>query len=151
MKNNALQYTFRVWITSIIISPFLFVLILMVKQLFTIRELLDDGTRLVGMYILLVVLQLLFSFVTWLVFLLLVNLVSLIPIPRLLIRLLIFSIGILLTIGTFMALDSFIGSLSDRDSLINLVYANCAGIGWGVWYYKLDIKAKEQNITAEEI
>jgi len=123
----------------------------MVKQLFTIRELLDDGTRLVGMYILLVVLQLLFSFVTWLVFLLLVNLVSLIPIPRLLIRLLIFSIGILLTIGTFMALDSFIGSLSDRDSLINLVYANCAGIGWGVWYYKLDIKAKEQNITAEEI
>jgi hypothetical protein len=151
MKNNALQYTFRVWITSVIISPLSFGLILIIRHVVSISELLDEGLSLLTFYVFLVVLQLLFSFVTWLIFLLLVNIVSLIPLPKTLIRLAISFIGILLTIGTFKVLNNFIDLIGGRDNLINLLYADCLGIGWGVWYYKLDIKAKEQNTTAEEI
>ncbi len=151
MKNNALQYTFRVWITSVIISPLLFGLILIVRQVVTISELFNDGLWLMTMYLFLVVLQLVFSFVTWLVFLLLVNIFSLITLPNPLIKLAIFCIGILLAIGTYMVLNDLIGLIGDRDNLINLLYANCAGIGWGVWYYDLDINTKEQESIAEEI
>ena len=151
MKNNALQYTFRVWITSVIVSPVLFGLILVIRQVISISELIDDGFRLIGTYLFLVALQLVFSFVTWLVFLLLVNGVSLIPLSKSLIRLIIFCLGILLTLGTFLALDSMTGLMMDSNGFINLAYANCAGIGWGVWYYNLDIKAKEQGTLSEEI
>jgi hypothetical protein len=151
MKNSALQYTFKVWITSILVSPVLFGLMLILRQIISLPEFFDFGFRLVGMYLVLAVLQLGLSFVTWLVFLLLVNIVSLIPLPNLLIKLIIFCIGILLTVGTFKALHDFIAMTGDGDSLINLMYANCAGIGWGVWYYKLDIKAREPMITGDDI
>jgi len=150
MKNNALQYTFRVWITSILVSPFLFGLLLLIRQVVTVTELINDGFRLIGMYLFLVALQLLFSFVTWLVFLLAVNIVCLIPISKTLTRVVLFCVGILLTVSTFMLLDDFIGLMGDRNSLVNLMYANCAGIGWGVWYYRLNAKATEQNDNEEQ-
>jgi len=149
MKNTVLQYTFKVWVTSVVVSPFLFGLILLARQIVTVTELLDDGWRLSGIYLGLAVLQLLFSFVTWIVFLLLVNVVSLIPLSNLLIKVIIFCIGILLTIGTFMALRDFISLIGDRDNIVNLMYANCAGIGLSVWYYRLNTASVEREIEVE--
>jgi len=115
----------------------------------SVSELIDDGFRLVGMYIFLIVFQLLFSFVTWLVFLLLVNLIVYFATSDLVVKPFIFCVGLLLTIGTFMALDNFIGSPGDRDSFIDLMYANCGGIGWGIWYYKLDRRSVKSTSSPE--
>lgn len=145
MRNNALQYTFKVWVTSVVVSPILFASLLSIRQIITVAELIDYGWRLIGIYLILVVLQLLFSFVTWIVFLLLVNIVSLIPLPNLLIKLIIFCLGVLLAIGTFMALNDFMAMAGNDDSIVNLMYANCAAIGLSIWYYKLDVEAKESQ------
>ena len=150
MKNNALQYTFRVWVTSVLVSPFVFTLILMIRQVISVSDLIDNGFRLVGIYIFLVVLQLLFSFATWLVFLLLVYLILYIRAPDSLIKPVIFCIGMLLAIGTYIALNTVFGAVEGPDSFINLAYANCAGVGWGVWYYTLHIKNVERYTDTEE-
>lgn len=135
MIYGPLKYSLKVWLTSVLASPVLFTLILCVRQLTDISDILSRGIGIVSMYIFLVIGQLLFSIITWLAFLLLIIIIKRFKIQECLRTTLIFVTGIILIVGTFYLMLAPFDLL--LDDLANLMYANCIGIGWGVWYYKL--------------
>jgi hypothetical protein len=150
MTNNIAQYTMKVWLTSVLVSPVLFVLVLVIKQDFNFADLISDVLLTIGIYVALVIGQIIFSILTWFVFWLAVELICKIPLQSRVQTIVIFFVAILLTVGTFLPIALSFDVPNDGSGLINLMYANCAGIGWGVWHYKLDIKAKKPDSMADE-
>lgn len=134
---NALRYSLKIWLTSVLVSPVLFVVMLTFRGAADIIEILHQGRWAVKEYLLFVVAQLVFSFITWLVFWQFIMVIAPRSIPNHIKSWLIFFASIVLTLGTFTLVLSSSNLFNDPNGLINLMYANCFCIGWGVWYYDL--------------
>jgi len=150
MKHNAFIYSLKVWLTSVLAAPALFVLI----------SFLIDGTDKWGIfnensngpffYFIFVIFGFIFSFITWITFLLTIVLIKRYCTDDQLKKWLICFSGILLTIATFCLVMGPKDLFNDSDGFSNLMYANCACISWGVWFYKLRTAPPEQEIAREE-
>lgn len=131
---NALKYSLKIWLTSVLVSPGVHFLGLYLSQQVDISGVRNNAIWIFKEYIFLVVFQLIFSSVTWFVFCLMIALITRFLKHRFLQTILIFAIGIILTISTFYLT---LPDVEMVNRLNTLMYANCFGIGCGVWYYKL--------------
>lgn len=136
MKKEIIYYTLKVWLTDVGISPVLFALILIVRQEMSATELLQAPDGLIVEYIFFVAAQLFFTAVVWFLFMVAVHLVMLAKLNALSSKSVIFIVAIAFTIGICELLLKK-NDVVSSDNLINLMCANCIGIGWGVWYYSL--------------
>jgi len=149
MKYNSLKYSLKVWLTSVLIAPALAELISFLLNDKDAPGIFSNSDG-VFFYVVFVIFGFAFSFITWLAFLLVIVLTTTYCSEAHLKKWLIFSAGVALTVGTFILIFGSQGLFSDPDGFNNLMYANCACIGWGVWFYRLDDAPIEKQIEAEE-
>jgi uncharacterized membrane protein len=138
MVYNSLKYSLKVWLTSVLVSPLIFVLLLCLKQTKDITEIFNNELSLLFGYVTFVFVQMILSCVTWFLFWIFILLMASSQLSQRIRIWAIFFVAMILTVGTFALILLPFDSSNDRDGLINLMYANCMGIGWGVWYYKLE-------------
>ena len=137
MKHNSFLYSLKVWLTSVVLSPVIYVLLLAIRQVADLREMLNTGIWMISEYIIFVVAQFIFSFITWILFVAVILISARISMAQTFRKWIIFFAGIGLTVATFILMLSPFDLFNDANGLINLMYANCFCIGWGVWYYNL--------------
>ena len=148
MKYASLKYSLKVWLTSVVIAPVLYSVlgaILYPSYRLGMQTVINFLTDYLGM----VLFSLWFSFVTGLIFWLMVVLIVRFCYDENLKKWWIFLIGISLTIGTFTFALGPWTLVPDKFGL--LLYANCACIGWGVWFYRLNTPRLLQNDRAEQL
>jgi hypothetical protein len=124
-----------VWLTSVTVAPLLFIVILITAPSLAPNsgqiDLYDQLYRYFG----LVVLQLLFSSITWILFWLIVRVITDFCYNVRLHKPLVFITGILLTIGSFKLVFSNVFHVGDE--FFFLMLCNCFCIGAGTSFYKL--------------
>lgn len=140
-----LLYSLKVWLTSVVVAPAFYLIIL---NSIHIQQ--PPGTEHDGWswftYALCVVFGLLFSFIIWFVFLLIIMLVSRFATNIKTAKCIICITGVVLTIAIFRATLFNNGFVSDGDNFMYLMLANCFCIGFGSWIYKLTLlKPPETN------
>jgi hypothetical protein len=141
---KTLIYSTKVWLTSIIVAPLPSTIYILRSQypLESGRmELLNDGLY---MYFLLILGQLLYSALTWILFTIVTYLILSIPAKEILQTSIVFIIGLLLTVGSFMATVLPLDSFNDRSKsqLVFLMICDCSCIGWGIWFYRPKLKGQ---------
>jgi hypothetical protein len=139
MTFNTIKYTLKVWITSVLFAPVLFILLSAIINQLGFKSVLKSIPAEVMVYIAYVAFELVLSSVTWILFWLITVLWALIPFEPVVRKWFIFLTGLILTIGTFMAtlLHSNFFDIHNNDVILML--ANCFCIGFGVWYFKLKL------------
>ncbi|MFB9844208.1 hypothetical protein [Mucilaginibacter ginsenosidivorans] len=139
MKHSHFLYSLKIWLSSAVIAPVLF----FVSQLFTNPRQCDLSE--IGIYPFLLVIELIFSFVTWLVFWAFIETVAWATKDNLLRKCLISFIGIALTIGTF-SVFSMIESYSLLDFPFVMMLANALLIALGTWYFNVEPKINSETL-----
>ena len=133
MTTNLL-YSLKVWLTSVLLAPIFYLIIMNLKDF--------GGTQQTGAvgetYFLLIIFGFVFSFVTWFIFFILIMLISSYAPNEITARLIICVTGIVLVLATFM-LTIFNYRLINDGDFIYLVAANCICIGAGSWIYKFKL------------
>jgi len=138
MTSCTFQYSLKVWLTSVVIAPLLFIIFTYGPQVDYCRNLQQVLSSGLFYYVFFACLELAFSLLTWLVFLLVIQLVTMCIYKPIIRRLLICIAGISLTIGNFMIVLSPRELLNFGDGPATIVLFNCLCIGGGVWYYKME-------------
>ncbi|ASU35808.1 hypothetical protein [Mucilaginibacter xinganensis] len=134
MKCNSLTYSLNIWLTSVVVAPVLFLIVTSTMKGSHLINAVDVPES-ISICCLLMLVQLIFSLLTWLLFMLIIKaIVNLCDYERLW-KPLIFITGILLTAGSFRAVFSDI--FSNADELFYLMLCNCVCIGAGTLFYKL--------------
>ena len=139
MKHNLLRYSLSVWLTGVVVSPLIFILILFCEDAIkpsTIDQLLFPG---LFIYPILVLAELLLSFITWIIFHELTRLTITFSVKPKTRTWLLFIVGILLTAGTctIILLELGMFNKGEGNDGTYLALCNCACIGWGTVHYKL--------------
>ena len=138
MEKNVFRYSFKVWITSVLVAPALYIIASALLHYSTIDFGANSPDNVIGVYVIFTFCGALFSLVTFLVFFLFVWIASNIcrPAPR---KIFIFLSGSILTAVTFIALFGINLAFSPHDDLCIIMYANIFCIGFGSCFYKLKI------------
>lgn len=142
MLLHSFKYSLKVWLTSVAVMPLLFF-----ATTFSGENVLNQGiykliTRDAYLYCVIFVFELLFSFVTWVIFLIIIQLTVTYFESRIT-RLSIISIsGILLSMGTFVLVLSPSDAFNITRGFGGLLLCTCFCIGAGSWFYKLEPKPK---------
>jgi len=148
MKYASLKYSLKVWLTSVVISPALFVMVLALEGKMDLSEMFHEGLLGFSFYFLMVAFSFIFSFVTWLAFLSVILVVKIYCKRHHFVKWLIFFSGMSLTAMSFLLVLGPHEIFHDEFGI--LMCANCACIGWGVWYYRLELKATEPKGASEQ-
>jgi hypothetical protein len=137
MTTNAFKYSLKVWLTSILITPIpIFILPFYNNSPWSKRDFIESLYIFSIMYLVIILLELLCSFITWIAFWLAVHLITISSIQTKTKFRAIFLTAICLSIIT----SSIFLSLLGFDVLfLMLAIGNCACIGWRVWHHRLDI------------
>lgn len=134
-------YSLKVWLTSVVIIPLIFLISVSFGQNLSKENIYEQIYRSAYLYGQILVIELIASFITWVVFLIIIQLTVIYCNTRI-IRLSIISIsGIFLTIGTFLLIlppsaYTVFNIISDNGGLL---VCTCFCIGAGSWFYKLDL------------
>ena len=133
MVYNVFKYSLKVWLTSVVLAPVLLHLIMYYRG--EVNSLLEAF----GESIVFSLFELFFSFITWLMFSVIIMVILVLEGKQTLKIWLIFIAGVLLTIGTFLATILSPQDLRGNSNPVFLILmlCNCACIGWGTWFYKL--------------
>ncbi len=126
-----LLYSLKVWLTSVLLSPVLYIVLIVIKNFDVSLRLYSFGST----YILLVLFSFLFSFLTWFVFFLIIMVISNYACSETIARVIICITGMTMTAATF-RLTIFQNGFTISDIYIYLMFANCFCIGAGSWIYK---------------
>jgi len=148
MKYASLKYSLKVWLTSVVVSPALFVMVLALAGKMDLAEMFREGLRGFSFYFLMVAFSFIFSFITWIAFLLVILVVNIHCKRHHLVKWLIFFSGMGLTAGSFLLVLGPHEIFHDEFGI--LMGANCACIGWGVWFYRAELKTTEATKTSEQ-
>ena len=135
MKFYSFNYTLKVWLTSVLLAP----LIYSAAQHFVGLQQPDDGDVL-ALYPIIVLLELILSFITWLVFWGITALCLRFLSSTRRQKQLLFAAGIILTINTFILIAFPENGFSISDIWFDLMLCNCLCIGAGSLIYKLKPK-----------
>jgi hypothetical protein len=139
MKNDILIYSLKVWLTSVVVAPLLFLTAMLIKDGLRFSSQTDLLRTGICLYLLYIAFGLFFSIITWLVFWLLIELVVFYILKPAIMCWIIFFTGISLTAATFLLATIFffpIGLVVDPAFLV-LMLCYCFCIGCGVWLYKI--------------
>jgi len=112
-------------------------------------EMFREGLSGFTFYFMMVVFSFIFSLGTWFAFLLAIMVVKFYCKKKYLIKWLVFLSGMALTAGSFLLVLGTHEIFHDEFGI--LMCANCACIGWGVWFYRLDTRHVRQNDQAEQL
>ncbi|MDB5091529.1 MAG: hypothetical protein JWR09_5523 [Mucilaginibacter sp.] len=141
MLLNSFKYSLNVWLTSVVLSPVLYLIIQNYRE--TAAHHATDGETVILIYTLVTIVGFFFSIVTWLIFLSVIMLVGRFITNEFAARSTICIAGIVLTVATFMLTLLQSGLFNDNEGFVYLMLANCLCIGCGTWFYNL------KPITAE--
>ena len=131
---NSIKYSLKVWLSSVAIAPLIFLSIETV-----ISKTNNAFSNQFGMYPIIAFYQAIFSFITFMVFTLIVMLITNLYKGKVSVKWPVCIAGILLTIGTF-AIVFFPDGVIGGYEFFYLMLCNCACIAGGVWFYKLQIE-----------
>ena len=132
------KYSLKVWLTSVMVAPLLFIMLTYCSEGFHHRDMHELLHSSIFGYMAFVFLEVCLSTITWFVFLVAVQYtVTIVSKPNLRIWL-VFIEGILLTAGTFMVVLSPNDVFNISDKITVMMLCNCLCMGWGIWYYDLE-------------
>jgi hypothetical protein len=136
---SAFIYSLKVWLTSVLAtSLIIFAIISFPYHGYNDKDLISSIGDGLTMLMWFVFLELIFSFFTWVVFSLAIMATFKFSINQLTRKWLIFFIGIILTILTFILFSLFFFRDFIRDPFfLGIMFCNCFCIGCGIWLYKL--------------
>jgi hypothetical protein len=138
MKYKVIQYSLCVWLTSVVTAPAIFI---------GVQSCINHGgdyspfslSNASGMYLIFTIFHLLFSIITWLVFMAMIAIVTQLLQDLLMMRWIIFAITILLTIASFVLFLVYVFSVNINDAFfLELILSNCFCVGAYSWIYKLE-------------
>ena len=125
------DYSIKVWMGSVLISPAVFFIILWVQ----IPYHSTTATAMIQFYLLFVAFELVFSLLTWLLFWMLTMVIAINVNSRIVQRWLVFVLGIALTVVTFLLFCPMIEPLQINSPSCGLMMINCFCIGCGTWLF----------------
>lgn len=131
MTYHSLRYSLKVWLSSVFLAPLIYDII----QFFFNRSQPDTITNL---YPVVILVELIFSFFTWLTFWGITVIARRFLDKRYLRRILLSVIGIILTIGTFVLITFPNILISINDIAFSLTLSNCICIGIASVAFNLD-------------
>jgi hypothetical protein len=130
-------YSIKIWLSSVLISPILYITICFIKYLSHEPKLHNDyNNELLSTYFLIVICQFIFSLLIWILFLLFIITITTYCEDSRFQKPLISIIGILLTICAF-KLVFFQNGFNIHEDFLYLMICNCVCIAGGSWYFKL--------------
>jgi hypothetical protein len=139
MQYNEFKYSLKVWLTSVVVAPVIF----LICNYSAINDLprwqYNSTPDLVNGYLELVVLGGFFSLLTYAFFYLFIKITVNSIDSMVWIKSMISVLGVGLTVSTF---QLFFSSVSEgpKSDFFYLMVGNCLCIGWFSWFYKLGIK-----------
>jgi hypothetical protein len=138
MLLNSFIYSLKAWLTSVFITPLVFFILGSTGENASNEIIYEQINRTVYLYGVILVVEILISFITWVVFLIIIQLTVTFCRTRIL-RLLIISIsGILLAMGTFIVILTTSEAFNITRGFGGMMICACFYIGAGSWFYKLD-------------
>ena len=154
MLVNIIKYSLKVWLTGVVVAPFLILIFIYCQDYSLSMNFKESILPGLGIYLICIVFELVFSFITWIVFMLAIRLIIKLPCTALKKTMAIFITGILLTVATFASIMlplGFFDNNSDIGFTIAMIGCNCACIGFGVWFYKLKLPQPSPAVETGEI
>lgn len=139
---DSLIYSLKVWLSSVAISPLIY---LILNACFS--QMRGGFFEQLEIYPMFVLFEVIFSFVTWLIFWAIVEVTRILPssFSR---KLIIFIFSIILSMGTVLALFASEMRFSLSDMIFDFGIANCICIGAGCWFFRLGPKIeRDQEIV----
>lgn len=139
MTSNTFSYSLKVWLTSVVSAPLLFIFIEIFRGKLNLR---GPGILIgyiVNTWLFDAAFELFFSLATWLVFFLTIMVITRHVHALKLRTAVICLIGILFTIITFRVTLLQDGFFNDNNNYLGLMVCNCFCIGAGSLFYKLKI------------
>jgi hypothetical protein len=134
MTSTTFLYSLKVWLSSVAAAPLMFAFVIVLEKSSGIASYRDNLASQLSLYPIMLFFELLFSFITWLLFMLITATIVYfcsIKLQKLLIPI----ACILLTIGTF-RIALFNGGFGGDSEFLWLMVCNCICIGAGSWFYK---------------
>ena len=145
MPSNSIIYSLKIWLTSVLLAPVIYIVAISFKQNHQ-----DFSTLILdqlSIYLICIFFGSFLSFFTWLLFLLSIKATTLYAYSIKQCKFIISFIGVLLTIGTFALFLS--PSISIHDDLFSLMLGNCICITGGTWFYELRVTGLQTSMETE--
>jgi uncharacterized membrane protein HdeD (DUF308 family) len=136
MNFRALDFTLRVWLTSVLVAPAIYIIVQWYVD--SINNVANREYLNPFMYLMVVIFELIFSFVIWLIFWGIVEAVVFYCHTKELQRWLIFISAMILTIVPLALLGDFESVIDYKNWMFTPMVANALCIGCGCWLYKLE-------------
>ncbi|MDB5125965.1 MAG: hypothetical protein JWQ85_197 [Mucilaginibacter sp.] len=144
MQSNSFVYSVKVWLTSVVLAPLMFLIIEICsnnRYHLNSTAFIDQQ---ISTYAICVVFGGIFSLITWLLFFFIIKVITIYFPPVREVKYGIAVIGALLTFGTF---SIFFPVFDIQDEFFYLMISNCICIAGGSCFYKLEI-ILEQNVIS---
>ena len=140
MTVKTFLYSLKVWLTSVAVAPAIFFVITFCTDSITHNQVIDGQHigPLMFEYAALVIIELIMSFITWLIFLTITQLTISYKINPTIRRWLLFAAGIFLTIATFSVVLLPGDGVDISTIIIKIMLCNCLCIGWGSLFYDFE-------------
>jgi hypothetical protein len=131
-------YSLKVWLTSVIVTPLVFFILAYSGGRVSNDSIYEQISTAAYQYGMILVFELLFSFITWVIFLIIIN-QTVTYINNRATRLSIISIsGVLLTMGTFMVILTPSEAFKVTRGFGGLTLCTCLCIATSSWFYQLE-------------
>ncbi|MDP9082011.1 MAG: hypothetical protein M3O71_31740 [Bacteroidota bacterium] len=144
-------YSLKVWLTSVAITPLVFSILAYSGGNVLNDSVYEQINRAAYQYGMILVFELLFSFITWVIFLIIIQL-TVTYFKQRITRLTIISIsGVLLAMGTFMVILTPVDAFNVTRGFGGLTLCTCFCIAAGSWFYKLEPSPKTLTEFNENI
>lgn len=144
MQSNPFIYSLKTWLTSVALAPLMFLVVescLSHKSYLTTEAFINEQLE---TYVMCLVFGGFFSLLTWLLFFLIIKVITIYLAITQQIRFVIAGIGLLLTLGTFAI---FFPAFELHNEFFYLMVSNCICIAGGSLYYRLEISTEAEGIT----
>lgn len=137
MTINTFLYSLKVWLTSVAVAPVFILFAFSLNNNLGYHSIGEQLENYLTSYFIFAILELVLSFLTWITFLIIIQVTTFLTLSPLLKRLLIFICAIILTATTLLLLFPLdFSNIQFED--ITILLSNCFCIGAGCWFYKLD-------------
>jgi len=144
MNTNSVLYSLKVWLTSVVLAPVIYLIISVCQSQNHYLSSFNFISEQVSTYVMFLLAGGLLSFITWILFIFIIKIITLYFQSVNIIKSIVAISGVLLTFGTFAVFMPMpINPYNDFFYLI-LAYGGC--IAGGAYFYKLEISQLEPDV-----
>ncbi|MDO3641602.1 hypothetical protein [Mucilaginibacter sp. L3T2-6] len=140
MTSNTFLYSLRVWLTSVVTAPILFILIEICRGRLSWQTPEVTIGSVINIWLFYAAFELFFSLATWFLFYIVITILARHILRPHLRMTIIFITGVLFTIVTFRVTLLQDGFFNDNNNYLGLMICNCFCIGAGSLLYKLRVE-----------